>query len=567
MFTVSGCGVLPAERQNSSAEPGSGTAGVAEAARPVAKLPPTDTDVMYHVFSAELLGAQGDYSGAAAAYLKAALASDDPEIAERATRVALAADEWQMVALASDRWAMLAPDNLDAHQLAAGSRLKEGDYAGAEYQLGKILEMTAGNPGHGWQIVSALLVPADDQSRANKVLDDLLQRFDASSDADACFARSQLAARAGDMDKAEKMADEAIRLAPERADLLAWSGRLALGRKDQAAALARYRRAWNLDHANIGIAMAYAELLKRGGDKAGAQAVLAKLPDEPGIRFSRIVLALDLGERETAENLYRGFSDAHYRDTSAAAFQAAQSAELLEHPREAIEWYKKVTGERSLQAAMRQAFLLASLGEIEEARSVLARARINADQQVQADSYQAEAQILQDAGRKEEAMQVLDHALETMPDATAVRYARALLCVDLGKLKLAETDLRQIIAAEPHNAAALNALGYTLADLTQRYDEAEALIHKAYALQPQEPSIIDSMGWIAYRRGRMEEAVRYLNAAWDASGNAEIAAHLGEVLWVTDQHDKAREIWQAGVKAEPDNTVLAKTMQRFGVSP
>jgi tetratricopeptide (TPR) repeat protein len=567
IFSVSGCTVMPATPQSAAPKSGSESASEPAAAEPQKRTRPTDTDVMYHVFSAELLGARGDFSAAAAAYLEAALASPDPEIAERATRVALAADEWQLVALASDRWAMLAPDNLDAHQLAAGSRLREGDYAGAEYQLGKILEMTADNPAHGWRIVSALLVPADDQSRANKVLDDLLRKFNAKSNADAYFARSQLAVRAGDMDKAEKMANEAIGLAPERADLLAWAGRLAISRNHQAMALARYRQAWDLDHANVGIAMAYAELLKRSGDKAGAEHVMAQLPDVPGIRFSRIVLALEMGERDRAEKLYRGFSEAHYKDASAAAFQAAQSAEMLDHPRQAIEWYKQVTGERSLQAVLRQAFLLAGIGQIEEARNTLAQIRINTDKTVQADSYQAEAQILQDAGRRQEALEVLNHALKALPDSTNLRYARALLSVDMGKLKLAEADLRQIIAVEPDNAAALNALGYTLADLTQRYDEAAALIHKAYALQPQEPSIIDSMGWIAYRQGRLQEAVRYLDAAWQASKNAEIAAHLGEVLWQLDQKDKARAMWQAGLKLEPDNAVLAETMQRFGVSP
>ena len=115
---------------------------------PEVELAPTDADVMYHVFSAEVMGADGDFSGAAAAYLEAALKSEDPEIAERAARVAVSAGEWQMVALASDRWAMLDPTSLDARELATGSRLKEGDYAGAEYQLARILELTKDDQEH-----------------------------------------------------------------------------------------------------------------------------------------------------------------------------------------------------------------------------------------------------------------------------------------------------------------------------------------------------------------------------------------------------------------------------------
>jgi len=137
----------------------------------------------------------------------------------------------------------------------------------------------------------------------------------------------------------------------------------------------------------------------------------------------------------------------------------------------------------------------------------------------------------------------------------------------MGQLELAENDLRQIIAVQPSNAAALNALGYTIADLTDRYTEAEPLIQQAYELQPNESSIVDSMGWIAYRLGRLEEAEKYLRKAWDTSKGAEIAAHLGEVLWVSGQKDEARLYWQSGIQLERDNKVLLETMQRFGESP
>ena len=110
-------------------------------------------------------------------------------------------------------------------------------------------------------------------------------------------------------------------------------------------------------------------------------------------------------------------------------------------------------------------------------------------------------------------------------------------------------------------------MGYTLADVTDRYDEAESLIHRAYALQPKESSIIDSMGWIAYRQGRLPEAQRYLAQAWRTTQAAEIAAHLGEVLWVSGQKDEAREFWRAGMRADNTNEVLIKTLQRFGELP
>ncbi len=567
LFMATACSSLPQTTSAQAPVPPPGMDNAVAGAAAVNNLPPTDTDVMYHVMAAEVLGADGDFSGAATQYLEAALISSDPEIAERATRVAVSAGEWQMVALASDRWAMLEPTSLDAHQLAAGSRLREGDYVGAEFQLVRILELTKSDPARGWGVVTALLAPANDQARANKVLNNLLEHFDATSNADALFARSQLAARAGKFDKATGFIDQASAEEPGRADLLAWSGRLAINRQDIPLALQRYEQAWNASVDDAEIAMAYAELLKRENEPQAAQSVLAGLPDTPEMRFARIVFALELDDRQAAEKLYRGFTAADYADLSNAAFQAAQSAEILDHDREAADWYKQVSGDRSLRAIMRRAFLLADLNDVNEARNLLAQVRIHSDNNVKSQSYQAEAQILQTVGREDDAMELLNKALTVLADDVALRYMRALLAVELGQLALAETDLRQIIAAEPTNAAALNALGYTLADLTDRYDEAEPLILQAYKLQPNESSIVDSMGWIAYRLGRLQEAERYLRKAWAKNKGAEIAAHLGEVLWVSGQKAEARLFWQSGSRLEDDNKVLLETLQRFGESP
>ena len=567
MLTITACSGVQESPSEPVAQSAPGPMQPAPGKDSQASLPPTDPDVMNHGCAAEVLGADGDYSGAAAEYLKAALKSEDPEIAERAARVAVSAGEWQMVTLASDRWAMLDPESLDAHELAAGSRLREGDYAGAEFQLARILELTRADQEEGWSIVISLLAPVEDQGRANKILDRLLEDSGGGANAGALYARSRLAASFGDLDQAFELADAAIKLAPERADLLAWSGRLAVNLGEQALALNRYQQAWEAEPQNEQIAMAYAELLKRNDELQAAQDVLARLTDTPDMRFARIVFAMDAGDMESAESLYRGFSNTDYEDKSEAAFQAAQSAELLDHKREAIDWYEKVTGEKSLRAIMRRAFLLADLGDVEAARRLLAQLRVRGDVPVKSQSYQAEAQILQDAGDSEQALSVLNDALGSMPEDVSLRYMRALTAVGLGQLELAESDLRLIISEQPDNAAAINALGYTLADLTDRYEEAEELINQAYELQPDDASIIDSMGWISYRLGRLSEAESYMREAWDKMRNAEIAAHLGEVLWARGQKDEARATWKMGMELESDNETLIETMRRFGELP
>jgi tetratricopeptide (TPR) repeat protein len=136
--------------------------------------------------------------------------------------------------------------------------------------------------------------------------------------------------------------------------------------------------------------------------------------------------------------------------------------------------------------------------------------------------------------------------------------------VQLDNLEQAEADLRQVLAAEPANAAALNALGYTLADRTDRYEEAEQLIRAAFQLDPESPAILDSMGWVAFRQGRLEEAEGFIRQAFIRDRNAEIAAHLGEVLFVMGKQREAANIFNQARRIDPDDPVLLETMERLG---
>lgn len=567
ILVLSACSTTSGHSSEQDSDPAEPSAPVVQESAADETLPPIDPQVMEHVFAAEALGTDGDFAGAASEYLAAALISKDPDVAERAAKVAVAAGDWQKAALASDRWSVLDPTSLDALQLAAGSRLREGDYTGAEYQLGKLLQLTSSDPAMGWSQVAQLLSSARDAEKANRVINHLIEDTGAESNVDALFARSQMAARSGDLNAAAEWVEKAIEIDGERADLLAWSGTLAVNTQNDTLALERYKQAWKLDKTDPGIVMAYAELLKRGGDLKEAYQVLDEMPDTPESRFGRVVFALKAEDKEMATRYYRGFEKATYSNQSEAAFQAAQSAELLDLPDEAIEWYAKVDGERQQRASLRRAFLTAGSGDIDRARKQLAQMRVQADEQTIVLSYQAESQILREADLLQDAMQLLNTAIAAQPQSTTLRYDRALLAVEFEQLELAESDLRMIIAEQPDNAAAINALGYTLVDMTDRYEEAQEYILRAYELEPLEPSIIDSMGWLAYRLNELDEAERFLQLAWGSSEGAEIAAHLGEVLWVQDKKDQAREIWQQGLEIESDNKVLLETMQRFGEAP
>jgi Flp pilus assembly protein TadD len=282
--------------------------------------------------------------------------------------------------------------------------------------------------------------------------------------------------------------------------------------------------------------------------------------------FSRIMFEIVAAERAAAVALFEEFDAMIFPDPEEKAFYQAQSAEALGFDQEAIAFYGQVTsGEQVLAAAIRRAELMAQLGDRAAARQALAELRLQPGNLAIEESWLAEARILRQAGELDEAFRVLDTAVTEMPQSVPILYTRALLAAELGWVDVAEQDLRLVIARQPENAAALNALGYTLADQTERYEEAEALIRQAYILQPHEPSIIDSMGWIAYRQGRIEEAADFLRRAWKLDQNPEIAAHLGEVLWVGGKKEEAVSVWREAQAIDNDNPVLLETLERLQI--
>ena len=221
-------------------------------------------------------------------------------------------------------------------------------------------------------------------------------------------------------------------------------------------------------------------------------------------------------------------------------------------------------GELYFNAQIRVVALLADQKKFQEAQDHLRSIRpVNDQQQVQL--YLLEGDVLREAQRYDDAKQFYSSILDAHPEETSIRYARALIAEKLGELDLLESDLRTILQTEPDNAQVLNALGYTLADQTKRYDEALQYIQKAMELQPDDAAVIDSMGWVQYRLGDYEASVQYLRKANDLTKDPEIASHLGEVLWVMGKKNDALKVWEESLKANPGHETLLKTMKRFGL--
>ena len=244
--------------------------------------------------------------------------------------------------------------------------------------------------------------------------------------------------------------------------------------------------------------------------------------------------------------------------------QAAQQRGQLN---EALTWLDNIPADaNNLPIAFRRAALMQKLGRLNDAREIIHNAPVKDATQERA-KILAEITLLRDAQRWREAYAVIDEAHKTLPDDAELFYEQGMLSEKLGRFDDMERQFRKVIALQPNNANAYNALGFSLADHNQRLPEARQLIIKALELSPGDPFITDSLGWVEYRLGHLDEAARLLSEAYKARPDAEIAAHLGEVLWQQGKHDDARALWRQALQKDANNETLQNTLQRLKVKP
>jgi tetratricopeptide (TPR) repeat protein len=252
-----------------------------------------------------------------------------------------------------------------------------------------------------------------------------------------------------------------------------------------------------------------------------------------------------------------------YRDHDGVRYVLGQIAEEQKNWTRAVDWYQSIgEGEHAMPARMRTASAIAKQGKLDEARAFLKRvASDNPDQEIQL--LVAEAQLLREANRAKEAFDILGQALQKDPEQPELLYDFALTAEKLERYDLLESNLRKLIQVRPDYAHAYNALGYSYADRNTRLGEARKLVERALELSPEDYFIIDSLGWVLYRQGDLKGALEQLRRAYEGRPDAEIGAHLGEVLWVMGRTEEANRIWQESLKAGPDNETLLKTIKRL----
>jgi tetratricopeptide (TPR) repeat protein len=274
------------------------------------------------------------------------------------------------------------------------------------------------------------------------------------------------------------------------------------------------------------------------------------------------LLSLQMEEYAEAQAAFTRALRVGYRDAAGVYLGLGQAAEGQKRYEEAIGWYQKVESGDRLRAQLKIATLISKQQGLAAGREFLHRIEPQTgDENIQV--LQVEAQLLRDAKAWKDTYDMLSGAVREYPDSFELLYDRAMAAERVDRIDVLEADLRRVIKMKPDYAHAYNALGYTLAEKTDRLSEAKDLIEKAYKLSPEDPFILDSLGWVHYRLGNLGEALKHLQAAYGARTDPEIAAHLGEVLWKVGQRDEAQKIWRTALHENPDHETLIAVMQKF----
>jgi tetratricopeptide (TPR) repeat protein len=583
---LSACAVTPHKQDESAAAPQ--PAKPAEAAAPEAEapvvaeapapdpLPNTELtgDLLYRITKAELEFKKGQWQGPYITMMALAQQTRDPRLARRATEMALTAKQTGEAVSAIRLWRSLAPDSDEATQFFLGFAVTADDLSEAEAVFEDRLKKAkpAARPLMMFQM-QQYLQRAKDKAAAFSLMERVLLPYDDMLETHLIL--SQSAFGINDQERARTEAAKALAIKPD-SELAILSSAQVSGDIDAAIKvlvgfLDKYPKASE-------VRAAYARILvdNKQPDEARKQflILLKDQPDNIATLYALGVMSMQADNLPDAEKYFTRFVTAladhpnDERDPSKVLVILSQIAEQRGDLDAAYNWLEKVDSNDEkvyLAARMKMAVLTARKGNVDDARRQLAELT-PADPNDQAQVFQTDAQLLRDAGDHRAAYQVLENALKRYPDNPDLLYDFALVAEKLGNTTLMEKALRQVMIAAPDNQHAYNALGYSLAERNERLPEAYALIDKAMQMAPGDPFIMDSMGWVQYRMGKLDEAESFLRRAYTLRADPEIAVHLGEVLFAKGDVAGAQKLWKEAQAKDPKNDALKSTLARLNQS-
>ncbi len=520
--------------------------------------------ILYQYLVAEIALQRGDPGLASDAYLDLAMATRDPRIAKRATEVALYAKKGPAAESASTLWLDLDPQSENARRALVAVMLGSGQPARALPYLRQLLSVHSENTPVEFMQLGAMLADQPDKIASLNLVQALAQPYPDLPEAQLVVA--QAAARAGQFDLAMAQLDVVDKLKPDwqTAAVLRFE---ILGRNGGKQGV-DFVEGYLQRHPDAkDVRLAYARYLLNHNDLRASrrqfEALANASPDNADMQLAIGLISLRLNDLGAANDAFVKALQENYGQPGVVQIYLGQVAEARNQDDVAAKWYRAVApGPQFIAAQIRYATLLAKQGHLADARASLHAVKVDDDAQ-RIELIQAEADLLRDAHDDQAVYSVLGAALATRPDSLILLYDHAMAAERLNHLTVMETDLRHLLALQPDHAQALNALGYTLADRNIRLPEALSLLNQALKLAPNDAYILDSMGWVQYRVGNLPLAVTYLTRAYGSMPDPEIAAHLGEVLWVQGKHTEARQLWQSALTASPKNQALLDVTAKF----
>ena len=534
----------------------------------VSRLPPQELtgETLFLLLLGEIAGARGEIGVSMDAYIEIARQTRDPRIAQRATEIALFARDIDTAAEAARLWVDTDPASDQARRVLAsvlatgGERLNE-----VQLHLARIL---AENPDDLEQNLLGLnraLSRLPDKTVVRSIVQRLTEPY--MTQPAAHFARAQAAVGTEDGLGALIAIDKALELRPDWEIAVMFKAQLLVQLDSGGQAvdlLADYLERHPDDQQ---ARLTYARTLVSVSAFEEARDEFAHLLDRsPGdidLLYALALVSSQIGEYVTAAHLFERALNAGHPEANHIRLSLGRIAEEQERLDKARYWYGEVTpSHQYLDAQIRISVLLAQQGLLEQAREHLHAIAPESDIEARR-LLLAETMLLREASRYRDAFDLVESALRDDPESADLLYESAMLAERLDRIQLMETRLRTLIALDPDHAHAYNALGYTFADRNIRLDEAEELIVRALELSPDDPFILDSMGWILYRKHDHAGALEHLERAYSIRPDPEIAAHLGEVLWSLERHDDALRIWTEALAEHPDNDTLNETVQRL----
>jgi len=520
--------------------------------------------MLYEFLLGEIALQRGDNGLAAQTFLDLAKRTRDPRVARRAVEIANQARMPELALEAAKTWHGLEPKSSQALQVVAALLVGNKRVEEALPYLEKLLAAEGVTLETGFMQLNRLLAGNPDKAANLRVVRHLAALHPQLPQAH--FALAQASVAAGDDATAVAAIRRAAALRPEW-ELAALLEAQILQKRSPAEA-AKVLEAFVAKNPNSREArLNYARMLvmDRRLPEARKQfeAVLAANPGNTEVIYAVGLLAFQLKDYPVAEENMKRLLGMRYPDVNGVRYVLGQIAEEQKYWPQAVQWYESIAeGEHLLPARMRTANAIAKQGKLDEARQLLKRvATDNPGEQTQLTV--AEAQLLREANRNQDAFQLLSDALQKEPDQPELLYDHALTAEKLERFDILEANLRKLIQVRPDHAHAYNALGYSFAERNMRLQEARKLIEQALELAPDDYFIMDSLGWVLYREGNLKGAAEQLRRAYSGRPDAEIGAHLGEVLWILGERDEANRVWQESLKSSPDNETLHKTIKRL----